>query len=84
MRLIIILLIILLTGISQAAHVAGDIVQYETINGRQYKVVYQTCSDKLIITYFDQGDIPQGKWRIAGVEIFKEGKVIKDTFEEND
>lgn len=84
--LVIILTILMLctATVSFAAHSVGNIVQFETINGRQYKVIHHLTEDEVIIYYFDSGDIPQGKYKLSGVEIFKGGKIIKDTFEGND
>jgi len=85
-EILIAILIIFIPLITHAtpAYYSGSEVQYELINGKWYKVVHHFTEEKLIIYYFAPGNVPQGKYKLAGVEIFKDGEIIKDTFKEND
>ena len=78
------ILLVLVFAVSATPLLAGDTeVRYENIDGMRYKIIYSTTGDKLIINYFGHGGIPTGKWELEGVEIFKDGRKIKDTFREN-
>jgi len=81
-KILIAILITLIPVITYAtpAYYSGSEVQYELINGKWYKVVHHFTDEKLIIYYFDPGNVPQGKYKLAGVEIFENGEIVKDTF----
>ena len=64
------------------------LISHEIINGIKYKVFYQSNNNELEIYYFyspDQDiDIPTvERNRLQGVEIYRDGELIKDTFKGN-
>jgi len=63
------------------------LISHELIEGVKYKVLYQTNNNELAIYYFydpDQEGIPSlERNRLQGVEIYRDGDLIKDTFPGN-
>jgi len=83
------MILLLMTMPALAAHSSGSVIEYELINGKQYKVIHHLIDtdrgdSRVVIYYFQPGEVPQGKYKFAGVEIYEEGRVIEDTFREND
>lgn len=64
------------------------LISYEKINGIEYKVLYQSNDNELKIYYFynpeQEAQIPSvEKFKLQGVEIYRDGVLIKDTFTNN-
>ncbi len=64
---------------------ADIFIEYFSIGPYRLKVVHMNSGDKLIINYFRKESTAQDiSYKYMGVEVYQDGKKIKDTFKEND
>ena len=76
------------TGIQILLLLFCILISHEIINSIKYKVFYQSNDNELKIYYFYNPDESSGipapeKNRLQGVEIYRDGELIKDTFKGN-
>lgn len=66
------------------------LISSELINDYRYKTIYQTNNNEMVIYYFYDTDAeqpvpipPAEKYKLQGIEIYRDGTLIKDTFTGN-
>jgi hypothetical protein len=66
------------------------LISSELINNFNYKTIYQINNNEMVIYYFYAPDAEQPvpipsieKYKLQGIEIYRDGELIKDTFKGN-